>query len=219
MTPLADFHLFPKLPSELRLKIWGLALRHPRVVHVTCRKGLKPQRTPKRFVEAFLSLTPGPAILAACAESRFEALSTYGTYFQTEQAPAGLSLALDRDTVRCRDDLLEHFGPRELGAVEHLALDVADAGYFGHFQMSILATMARLTALDLYTDEGDRTSWRGGNRRMLTADFEGARKNDPGWACPRVRILHRDTGTEMGVIERGALAPGWKAGDPNPFLN
>ncbi|PBP15935.1 hypothetical protein BUE80_DR013289 [Diplocarpon rosae] len=79
--------------------------------------------------------------------------------------------------------------------------------------------MARLTALDLYTDEGDLTSWRGGNLRMLTADFEGARKNDPGWTCPRVRIIHRETGTAMGAIERGALAPGWKAGDPNPFVN
>ncbi|KAK6582212.1 hypothetical protein PZA11_004620 [Diplocarpon coronariae] len=218
MTSLAEFHGFPNLPSELRLKIWAFALRRPRVVNIAGKKAIDPKRTPRRFVVAFLSTTPRPAMINACQESRSEALATYRRYFQTEHAPNCVYLAPDRDAVRCSDNLLEHFGPDEVGAVERLVLDVADAGYFGHFNMAIIASMARLTELDLYTDEGDLTSWRGGNVRILSTDFEGARKSDPGWACPRVRIIDRHTGAEVLCIERGALAPGWRPGDPNPFL-
>ncbi|OWO99953.1 hypothetical protein B2J93_8573 [Marssonina coronariae] len=218
MTSLAEFHGFPNLPSELRLKIWAFALRRPRVVNIAGKKAIDPKRTPRRFVVAFLSTTPRPAMINACQESRSEALATYRRYFQTEHAPNCVYLAPDRDAVRCSDNLLEHFGPDEVGAVERLVLDVADAGYFGHFNMAIIASMARLTKLDLYTDEGDLTSWRGGNVRILSTDFEGARKSDPGWACPRVRIIDRHTGAEVLCIERGALAPGWRPGDPNPFL-
>jgi hypothetical protein len=34
-------------------------------------------------------------------------------------------------------------------------------------------------------------------------DFEEARALDPGWECPRVRIVSRVTGEEVGLI------PGW----------
>lgn len=214
MTSLTLFPRFSDLPSELRLKIWALAIHDPRMVDLSCKKGIDNlKRGPKRFVEAFLSTTPRPSTLSVCRESRCEALSTYKAYFQTSHAPNVVYLALGQDTVRCSDNMLEHFGAAEKRGIESLTLDVADAGYFGHFNMSIVKDMERLKRLDLYTDEGDLQSWRGGNMRMLKTDFERERQIDPGWVCPRVRFVNRDTGKEdIDAIENAALIPGWKAG-------
>ncbi|KAJ5054391.1 uncharacterized protein L3040_000666 [Drepanopeziza brunnea f. sp. 'multigermtubi'] len=219
MTSLTEFPLFSDLPSELRLKIWGMTIHNPRVVHISCQKAInKLRREPTRYVEAFFSITP-PAAINVCHESRFEALATYKKYFQTEHSPNYVYLALDQDTIRCSDNILEHFGPVEKRGIERLILDIADAGYFGHFNMSIIKDMVCLKELELYTDEGDLESWRGGNERILHGDFDRERHHDPGWVCPLVRIINRDTGKDMGVIASAALIPGWKAGDHNPLLD
>jgi hypothetical protein len=75
-----DFHLFPKLPAELRLMIWAAALPGPRLVDVKfhftdegSRFGSLPMRCTSR--------TPPPAILGVCSESREEALKKYSLCF------------------------------------------------------------------------------------------------------------------------------------------
>lgn len=59
---------------------------------------------------------------------------------------------------------------------------------------------------------------RGGTfSQMLNEDFEDARREHPGWVCPRVRMLRRWVGDTLSEIEGGALIPGWKEGDPVPW--
>ncbi len=60
---LREFHLFPKLPLELQLKIWGDAEPEPRVIMQS--QNSKEVKT-RRCI---------PAILHACHQSRYEYLA------------------------------------------------------------------------------------------------------------------------------------------------
>lgn len=224
MTSLTEFHVFPTLPSELRLKIWDIIICSPRIVDITCSKGVtKSARQQTRFIKAFLSSTPIPSVLHVCRESRYEALGTYKTYFtsfksnctpysSTLKAPNCIYLALGQDTIRCSDNLLEYIDTAETENIEKLILEVADAAYFGHFNMEMIMQMSRLKDLELHTPEGLLTDWRGDSSQILTRDIEGGKMNNPGWVCPNVRIMSRKTGKELKALEGGALVPGWVPG-------
>ncbi|KAH8753213.1 hypothetical protein BGZ57DRAFT_1009688 [Hyaloscypha finlandica] len=62
--PLQEFPSFPKLSTELRLKIWGFAAPEPQII--TQLKSTKPKKTHCCRV---------PAVLRACRESRYEYLA------------------------------------------------------------------------------------------------------------------------------------------------
>ena len=118
--------------------------------------------------------------------------------------------------MRCADNVLEYFGKGEINGIRRLVLEVRDVAYFGHFCMDVLKSMTKLEELELSTPEGTTYSWSRGGRvplyETLVRDFMEARYGDPGWECPRVRILNIDSGLEMAVIEGGALILGWKYG-------
>jgi 2EXR family len=212
MSTPSTFELFPTLPFELRLKIWDLVLASPRAVTVSCqREKLDRER---RFAKAFTSKTPPPALLHVCRESRFEALSTYKPSFKTETSPIYTYVRFEQDEIHCSDSILEYIGEEEVQSIQRMTLDVHDAEYFGHFHMDVVTRMSSLKELSLLTHERQRYNWSRWERRVeaLNNDFKEARYTDPGWACPRVRIINSDTGEELGVIEGGALIPGWKLG-------
>jgi len=94
-----------------------------------------------------------------------------------------------------------------------MTLDVRDVAYFGHFNMDILMRMENLQELDLLTQQGQRYNYSIDLIARLAGDFEDVRHSNPGWECPRVKILERDTKNELKVIAGGALIPGWKYGD------
>jgi hypothetical protein len=210
MSTLSSFELFLTLPFELRLKIWDLALSSPRMVTISCeREKLDRER---RFAKAFMSKTPPPALLHVCRESRFEALSTYTPQFKTETSPIYTYMCFEQDTIRCPDSILEYMGEDEVKSVTRMTLEVHDTEYFGHFHMDLVTRMGKLKELSLLTQKRHRPNWSRGELEILTGDFKEARYTDPGWDCPRVRIMNRQTGEELSVIEGGALIPGWKAG-------
>ncbi|KAH6724997.1 hypothetical protein BKA61DRAFT_589626 [Leptodontidium sp. MPI-SDFR-AT-0119] len=68
-----EFHLFPTLPSEIRINSWGIVLSIPRNVTVDCKRG----------VRSFSPSEP-PALLQVCRESRFGSLQIYKTFFRTK---------------------------------------------------------------------------------------------------------------------------------------
>ncbi|CZT51636.1 uncharacterized protein RSE6_12807 [Rhynchosporium secalis] len=221
MPSLAEFHLFPTLPSELRLKVWALIVSEPRIVDLSCRKGVvKSNKQSTRFVEAFLSSTPVPPVLQVCRESRYEALATYKPHFTSYKSstppytkrllPRYIYLALGQDTIKCSDNLLAYLDTDDTANFRRLILDVADAAYFGHFNMEVVLQMGQLKELELYTTEG-LSNLRCNSAEIISRDFEMAKRNDPGWECPRVRIISSETGQESKVIEAGALIPGWTA--------
>ncbi|KAH7346428.1 hypothetical protein BKA65DRAFT_502418 [Rhexocercosporidium sp. MPI-PUGE-AT-0058] len=96
-TSNGTFHPFPRLPLELRTKIWETANAEPRVVVVDMPK----------FRVWFTSPTPVPATLHACSESRIITLRTHKLCFPQRRedrpdGPATVYSNLARDTIYFR---------------------------------------------------------------------------------------------------------------------
>jgi hypothetical protein len=207
MATPSSFHLFPQLPSELRLKVWNLALSVPRVVSVTCQRE-RPHGT-RRFVKSFLSKTGVPPILHACRESRLEGFLTYKPMFKTDSSPNYTYISFENDTITCADSILEYMGDDELERIQRMILDVKDEAYFCHFHVESLMRMRMLTELELLVT-GEKISWYRGRRHLdgLIGDLEQTRIQNPTWVCPHVVILQKITGEELSDIPGGARPPG-----------
>ncbi|KAI0887337.1 uncharacterized protein GGS22DRAFT_198674 [Annulohypoxylon maeteangense] len=101
------FHLFTRLPIELRSKIWACNLPGPRIVEIKC--SAEPARTSQlrqgdRRAVVCTSTSPIPINLHICRESRWEALKRYRLLF-------GSSPQLGRIFFDPLEDTL-YFGPR-----------------------------------------------------------------------------------------------------------
>jgi hypothetical protein len=93
------FSLFGELPTEIRLKIWKIAAREPRLVNIQCQKEAYMAGTIKRFIaKSFTTTNPVPPLLHACHESRAETISEYQLSFATSHTPASIYINFDRDS-------------------------------------------------------------------------------------------------------------------------
>jgi hypothetical protein len=100
--PVEGFTYFPKLPAEIRLKIWKDALPGPRVIRIQLKFDPKPPRIEgqkkKPQVSRFVASRPPPIGLRVCRESRIEALKEYEIGFRTKTSPAQTYVNYDLDT-------------------------------------------------------------------------------------------------------------------------
>ncbi len=71
---IRTFHYFRKLPTELRLKIWGMAADEPRIIHAQWRTETAEYNWEPHYC---LNAGPVPSVLRANHESRREALKKY----------------------------------------------------------------------------------------------------------------------------------------------
>ncbi|PMD40366.1 hypothetical protein L207DRAFT_565841 [Hyaloscypha variabilis F] len=214
---LQTFTLFPHLPFELRLKIWDLALSEPRTVTISCHREMLDRE--RRFAKSFTSSTAPPPLLHVNRESRFEALSRYSPLFKTATSEVYTYISLRQDTIQCLDSVLEYMPRYEVGHIERLVLEVRDAEYFGHFHMDVVKRMESLKEVELLAGPGDLDyRWSRAERyaQTLLGNFHEKRFEDPAWRCPRMRIVNRESGEEVGFIEGGVLIEGWKEGDEIP---
>ncbi len=87
--PLSNFTLFPELPTELRLKIWGHAARTQRLLKLQyCIVDRK-----------FFTFQNLPAILRATQESRIVGLRYYHLSFGTDKQPPSTYFNANYDIV------------------------------------------------------------------------------------------------------------------------
>ncbi|EPE27974.1 hypothetical protein GLAREA_04765 [Glarea lozoyensis ATCC 20868] len=211
-TPLTKFHLFPHLPQELRLEIWNIILAEPRQIKIDCKKRRILQR---RVVDSWTTDTPIPALLHVCSESRYLGLSYYKPYFSTKTCSKAIYLNFERDAIFFQDGILSYLTGEEKRGVQKLVLETKDVAYFGHFNLDFIVQMESLRELEIWGDGANLPSWYDNERylRNIRGDFEEARNTDPGWECPRVRLMNSKTNREDGIIEGGALIPGWTPAD------
>jgi hypothetical protein len=145
--PPTSFTKFPKLPSELRLKIWSFATPGPRNVRIdykvlsaTLKEMKHPEFTP------YTSAEPPPAIFQVCRESRAEAQKmgthklSFGSKFHHE---ARIYFDFSQDTLNLGDGtgkkpenyVLDAFigggwhGADDFEKVERLSIDLVEDIY------------------------------------------------------------------------------------------
>ncbi|KAF8855984.1 hypothetical protein BDZ45DRAFT_804489 [Acephala macrosclerotiorum] len=84
---LETFHPFPKLPVELRLKVWKFVSFLPRIVDVWSKNfSIKCYDYREALIPHYMfTRSPPPAILQICRESRNEALKHYTLDFAAER--------------------------------------------------------------------------------------------------------------------------------------
>lgn len=102
-------HLFSRLPTELRLKIWNYNLPQTRLVPIQCGSNwpssLEPSQSRLSFNTGCTSPAVIPANLHVCAESRTEALKHYQLEFGFARGPGQVFFNPTRDVM--------YFGPRD----------------------------------------------------------------------------------------------------------
>ncbi|KAH8596937.1 hypothetical protein B0O99DRAFT_671033 [Bisporella sp. PMI_857] len=88
--PLGDFHLFPKLPAEMRLKIWKFAPK-PRIIQIqfTSRETEKLSETNPPSWRLVADI---PAILQTCHEARKEGLNNYSLIYKDRKLPTSIGV-------------------------------------------------------------------------------------------------------------------------------
>ncbi len=127
----ATFELFPKIPAELRIKIWKL-VPAPRLAVVHFHTDRR-KRTHK-FAASI------PAILHACQQSRHEALNIYHRAFDSKWALNGVYFNFKSDTLgfscaslKTREFFLRKLKPQDLSRIERIALEFAEFGSVPRF--------------------------------------------------------------------------------------
>jgi hypothetical protein len=202
MSPSSHFHLFPALPTEIRLKIWSFALSVPRHVEIKWQKRSNLPCTPQQYYKAFTTTTSPPPLIHACHESRIEALDVYHPYFVTAGHPPMIYIAFDRDTVKFLNGDLGHFGKVEMEGIQRMSLEVMDLGYFIFYNLDIMKRMKCLRFLELVVENGGVYSWdRGDYGRTLEGELEEEGILDPEWRMPRIKIVDKYSKEETAMIE------------------
>lgn len=94
-TPLDKFELFPKLPVELQLKIWGFAMPGPRLVEVRFKRDARyhqhkffndfPVRFSENPFDGHLN-SQSQTLLHVCKQTRYEVQKTYQIAFNTPKS-------------------------------------------------------------------------------------------------------------------------------------
>ncbi|KAF7925858.1 hypothetical protein EAE99_005893 [Botrytis elliptica] len=91
------FHPFPRIPLELRLKIWRLSFPGPRLTRIF-------------FIEGhFMSNATIPTGLHVCKESRNETLRFYKLCFAAEPSKARIYFNVDCDVPHLKADPLDSY--------------------------------------------------------------------------------------------------------------
>ncbi|KAH8767921.1 hypothetical protein F5882DRAFT_412961 [Hyaloscypha sp. PMI_1271] len=135
---LTQFTLFPKLPKELRINIWQLAAREPRIVEI-CQPqdpqyithGTEDNDYESKNSAAFYSPTAIPVILRINRESRAVALENYSLSFPHGSHPAQIYYNPFVDTLYfpawCFQYSISHFEtatpPEIKDTIHHIAID------------------------------------------------------------------------------------------------
>jgi hypothetical protein len=183
MSALNEFRLFSSLPTELRVKIWGIALSIPRNVNIICQPS-------DGFTNLFKSSDRPPALLHICHESRSEALEIYKPLFQTESSP--IYVAYSQDIIIVSDNVLKYM--RGVG-IQKMTINIKHSWHFGHFGTTPLKKMQpSLRELELIFEEGPMYDRGDGHMLPVRDDIYREIITDPSWDCPNIKIVDGKTG-------------------------
>ncbi|KAK3324789.1 hypothetical protein B0T19DRAFT_402987 [Cercophora scortea] len=190
---MATFHPFPRLPTELRLRIWELTASNPRVVEVRERGRLKSRAF-------WASPTPVPAVLHTCRESRSLLLSPtnggrtrFTKAFTYGMQPRHTWVNFAADTIHTDDFTVRNL-VAERPLIRWLTVDSADSEHFYHIHMAglIMSDMPALERLVILTHE-NVYDWQP-MMEDLRRHFDERQAAMPGYPFTDVCIVDQSTG-------------------------
>ncbi|KFY82714.1 hypothetical protein V500_10371 [Pseudogymnoascus sp. VKM F-4518 (FW-2643)] len=176
---MTTFHPFPRLPTELRIQIWGF---------VTEDRVLKVRKSWHRS-QSYWSPTAVPAVTRACRESRDHC--SYRKAYITDSSPRHIWVNFDCDVIQMNCGLLPEENLLGRGESRHLRVELGldETEYFHYsyvhkLNVYQLGNFPKLQSFDLLVSDGLCPRWR-----------SFIKKTDWG-ACPRgnVRIVDGKTG-------------------------
>ncbi|KAK6856416.1 hypothetical protein PG995_006603 [Apiospora arundinis] len=214
-TIATSFHYFPRLPFELRRIIWGLAV-FPRTI--TCAAG---PRTPVPGDDSYYDedpwegchwtmygygTMPPPPLLQACSESRSVAISD-GLYraelwpacVRIPQSPRYTWVNYEFDTIHLPTYLLHFLGLEDKVQIRRAIIDGGDhmkpLGFFTYFHIEhVMIHMQSLRELRIMTGL-HVGAWKDAFRSLQSC-LEERFGGKPGWAAPKITIVHKITGEQ-----------------------
>ncbi|KAH9205810.1 hypothetical protein DL95DRAFT_250085, partial [Leptodontidium sp. 2 PMI_412] len=150
-THSATFHPFPRLPKELRVRVWRLHLRSQR------SRALKI-----KFVNRFQSAdhvpylctsSRTPPLLHTCLESRLEALHCYTQAFRHKSDTRYIWTSFDMDIIWIGYGSLCELAETDKAQIQHLiARGNTSEHFFDHCRDEFRA-MPKLRTLELWSPE------------------------------------------------------------------
>lgn len=172
----AMFTCFPKLPIELRLKIFKEALSDidPRIIEITSKRVRTPHPVytwVSQFIDTW-SLKPldnAPSLFFACREARSEAVKVYhpirnllpnSMAIYWDPSKDALAFTYERFHLNC-DDFFQHASSKFLSSIRHIIFDTrllrsqwSHRGILGSCQAGF-APLTKLETLGFAIDDED----------------------------------------------------------------
>lgn len=199
LAPPDNFHLFPRLPKELRSRIWKFAAFEPRLLNI---RFFPPGSVE---IQYFFSSDPAPAILRTCQESRSEALAFYTKAFSTGTTQRYIWTNFNVDTIKIEDYCLSKVNQEERARIRWLIVEANDTELFiWYYYPWDYEKMKELR--DLVISSTPKVSQWGFLIGTMRSDFEEWFGGVEGWKCPEMRIVEKGTGIEMNFQNFQAMS-------------
>jgi hypothetical protein len=200
------FDLFPRLPAELRIRVWELAA-FPRLVHLPLDQSQTPEsRSPRGYVQ---SPTPCPSILHVCRESRQHARYQRAFLYGADIQYIWLNFDVDVVSVSFDDfinDTLKHF--RSQIRRLRVAVDY-DSSYdiFCYYAYDLLQDHTRLNELHIFVTDASLHIWLTVFENRNLGSFPAERVR---YICPSTGLVF--TGQQLIMSEDWQLWHSWGNG-------
>ncbi|GIJ92114.1 hypothetical protein Asppvi_011089 [Aspergillus pseudoviridinutans] len=181
---MAAFHLFPRLPFELRARIWELTVE-PRTVEVRVKKD--NSLWGEGEILHVTSSTPVPAVLQACHEARNLRLYQQAFNFSSAVEPRYVWVNFDIDMISIGDTGFDINEPAEQLLIRRLTFERENLDCTFYPRSLELEKFSNLEEIHVIYNEG-----------MMA--FQDAYEYIP-WPCPKQNL--KIFGKKVGLIAVG----------------
>ncbi|GFG26429.1 hypothetical protein IFM61606_06410 [Aspergillus udagawae] len=191
---MAAFHLFPRLPFELRARIWQLTVE-PRTVEVRVKKddGLRGK------ILHVTSSTPVPAVLQVCHEARNQGLYQQAFKFPSGVEPRYVWVNFEIDMISIGDTYFDTIEPAEQQLIRRLTIQRENTDSFFRSESLELQMYSNLEEMHVICEDG-LLAWQDAWEYVY-------------WPCPKenLRFIDKETGQIAVGEDLDRMADEWMA--------